>query len=155
MRALLRIATASYLCCFIALSAQTTQPAVRVARFSPRSSDLVLQRPTHAGAFFDVAGRRAALVGHENRSIEAWVYPLKVLDELSFSFRLDGYPLDIDGRDIMASIVVRPEATTLVYAHAAFTVRQIMFAPLDEAGLVILLDVQSTLPMTVAVSFKP
>src|SRR2546421_9877154 len=28
------------------------------------------------------------------------------------------------------AIHVRPEATTLVYAHAAFTIRQIMFAPI-------------------------
>ena len=114
-----------------------------------------LQRPTHSGAFFDVVGRRAAFLGYENRTVEAWVYPLEVLDDFVLSFRLDGYPLEIDGRDIMSSIEVRPEATTLVYAHAAFTVRQVMFAPLDEPGLVILLDVQSTLPITTTASFRP
>src|SRR4029077_14661663 len=91
-----------------------------------------LERRTQLGSFFDVVGRRSALFGYENRSLEAWVYPLKIMDDFALSFRLDGYPLHIDGRDIMASIHVRPESTTLVYAHAAFTVRQIMFAPLDE-----------------------
>ena len=118
-------------------------------RFPLRSETLTLQRPTHSGAFFDVLGRRAALLGYERRTAEAWVYPLEVLDGFSLSFRLEGYPLDIDGRDIMARIEVRPGATTLVYAHAAFTVRQVMFAPIDEPGLVILLDVQTTLPMEV------
>ena len=143
------------LCGFVAVSAQDVAPTVHVARFPLRSGGLELTRPTHAGAFFDVVGRRAALFGYENRAAEAWVYPLQVLDEFSLSFRLEGYPLEIDGRDIMASIRVRPEATTLVYAHAAFTARQIMFAPLDEPGLAIVLDVQSTLPITVTASFRP
>jgi hypothetical protein len=124
-------------------------------RFPLRSGGLELHRPTRTGAFFDVVGRRAALFGYENRTAEAWVYPLEVLDALSFSFRLEGYPLEIDGRDVMASIEVRPEATTLVYAHAAFTIREIMFAPLDEPGVIILLDVDSRLPITVTASFRP
>jgi glycogen debranching enzyme len=115
---------------------------------------LELQRPTHPGAFFDVAGRRSAIFGYENREAEVWVYPQEIIDGLSLSFRLEGYPLDID-RSTMSSIEVRPEATTLVYAHAAFTIRQIMFAPLDEPGVVLLLDVNSVLPISVSVSFRP
>jgi glycogen debranching enzyme len=120
-----------------------------------RSGGLELQRPTHSGAFFDVVGRRAGLFGYENRTAEAWVYPLEILDDFFLSFRLDGYPLDIDGRDIMASIHVRPEATTVMYTHAAFTVRQIMCAPLDEPGVIIALDVHSVLPITITASFRP
>jgi len=126
-----------------------------IRRFSLRSDDLTLERPTHAGAFFDVVGRRSALFGYEHRTAEAWVYPLEVFDEFSLSFRLEGYPLEIDGRDVMARIEVRPEATTLVYAHAAFTVRQVMFAPIDEPGLVMLLDVKTTLPIAITASFRP
>ena len=97
-------------------------------------------------------GRRSALFGYENRPFEAWVYPLKIFDGFSLSFRLEGYPLEIEGNDIAASIRVRPESTTLTYAHAAFTVRQIMFAPLDEPGIVILLEVDSVLPLTITAS---
>jgi glycogen debranching enzyme len=126
-----------------------------LARFPFRSETLTLQRSTHSGAFFDVVGRRAALLGYEQRTAEAWVYPVEVLDQLSLSFKLEGYPLDIDGRDIMARIEVRPEATTLVYAHAAFTVREVMFAPIDEPGIVVLLDVDTTLPIAITASFRP
>ena len=114
-----------------------------------------MQRPTHTGAFFDVVGRRAAVVGYENREAEVWTYPLEILNGLSLSFRLKGYPIEIDGRGVMSSILVRPEATTFTYAHAAFTVREIVFAPLDEPGAAILLDVQTVLPMTITVSFRP
>jgi len=126
-----------------------------VQRFPLRSGGAQLDRATHAGAFFDVVGRRSAIFGYENRSFEAWIYPLKILDDFSLSFRLEGYPLDINGSDIMSSIRVRPESTTIAYAHAAFTVRQIMFAPLDEAGVVILLDVDSVLPVSITASFRP
>jgi glycogen debranching enzyme len=136
-------------------SAGTASVDSTLNRFPIRSDEFHLDRATHTGAFVDVVGRRSALFGYENRAFEAWVYPLKIIDDFALSFRLEGYPLDIDGRDIMASIDVRPESTTLVYAHAAFTVRQIMFAPLDEPGIVILLDVDSVLPLAITASFRP
>jgi hypothetical protein len=130
-------------------------PIESVTRFPIRSDHHQLDRATHTGAFFDVVGRRSALFGYENRSLEAWVYPLKILDDFTLSFRLEGYPVEIAGNDIMASIRVRPDSTTLTYAHAAFTVRQIMFAPIDEQGIVILLEADAVLPLTITVSFRP
>jgi glycogen debranching enzyme len=139
----------------LASPAQVSTPATGVSKFPVRSGGLELTRATHSGAFFDVVGRRAAIFGYENRDAEAWVYPMEIADGLSLSFRLEGYPLDIDGRSIMSSIVVRPEATSFVYAHAAFTVRETIFAPIDEPGLAILLDVQSTLPIAITMAFRP
>jgi glycogen debranching enzyme len=124
-------------------------------KFTLTKSGLELQRRAQAGTFFDVVGRRSAIAGYENRSIEAWVYPLKILDDFKLSFHLEGYPLDIQGTDTMTSINVRPEATTLTYTHAAFIVRQIIFAPLEEQGLVMLLDIESVLPLTITASFRP
>jgi glycogen debranching enzyme len=100
-------------------------------------------------------GRRSAVFGYEGRALEAWVYPLKILDDFRLSFRLAGYPLDIPGADIESRIEVRPEATIFTYAHAAFTVRQIVFAPIEEPGIIVLLDVQSTLPLSIIGSFRP
>ena len=126
-----------------------------VPRFSFPASGLELGRPTRPGAFFDVVGRRSAVFGYENRALEAWVYPLKLIDDFRLSFRLEGYPLEIEGTDIAAYVSVRPEATTFTYAHSAFTVRQTVFAPLHEPGIVMLLEVDSTLPLSVNVSFRP
>lgn len=149
------LAAALLSCLALARVRSSQAPAPDLSGFHPRSGGLELQRPTHPGAFFDVVGKRSALFGYENREAEAWVYPLEIVDGLALAFRLEGYPLDIDGRTIMSSITVRPDETTLVYAHAAFTVRQIMFAPLDEQAVVILLDVDSTLPISIAASFRP
>src|SRR5437773_1545094 len=141
--------------CAPPLPAAETAAATLVARFPMPKSGLEMERPVRPGAFFDVVGRRSALFGYENRGLEAWAYPLKLVDDFRLSFRLEGYPLDIEGTDIVAWIQVRPEATVLTYSHPAFTVRQVMFAPLDEPAAVMLLDVDSTLPMTITASFRP
>lgn len=125
------------------------------AKFALPASGLELSRRTQPGSFYDVVGRKSAVLGYEHRQAEAWVYPLKILDQMEFGFRVEGYPLEYAAKDLLVKIEVRPEATIFTYSHAAFTVRQIVFAPLDEAGIVMLFDVDSRLPMTVSVSFKP
>lgn len=138
----------------LAQTATFPQPA-GVERFEFRSSGLRLARRVTPGAFFDVVGRRAAAFGYEARPLEVWVYPLKLLDDFRLSFALEGYPLEIDGLDVIASIEARPEATVFTYSHAAFTVRQVAYVPIDEPGLVILLDVTTTLPMRITAAFRP
>jgi glycogen debranching enzyme len=125
------------------------------SKFNLKKSGLELERRAQAGTFFDVVGRRSAVAGYENRSLETWVYPLKVLDDFKLSFRLQDYPLDIQGAEIMTSVSARPEAIIFTYTHAAFTVRQIIFAPLEEPGIVMLLDVESVLPIAITASFRP
>ena len=132
---------------------QIVQPPV--PKFSLRKSGLELERRTQAGSFFDVVGHKSAVFGYEHRPLEAWVYPMKLLDDFELSFRIEGYPLEFRASELAVSINVRPEATIFTYAHAAFTVQQIIYAPVDEAGLIMLLDVKSTLPMTIGVSFRP
>src|SRR6266849_6841698 len=78
-----------------------------VPRFPMPKSGLELERPVRPGAFFDVVGRRSALFGYETRGLEAWVYPLKLVDDFRLSFRLEGYPLDIEGTDVVSWIQVR------------------------------------------------
>jgi glycogen debranching enzyme len=136
-----------------AFRAHAQTPAL--TKFALKASGLQLERRTQAGSFFDVVGRRSAAFGYEHRGMEAWVYPLKILDDFELSFRVEGYPLEFRGADTLVRINVRPEATVFTYSHAAFNVRQIVFAPVDEPGLVMLLDVDTVLPMTVTASFRP
>lgn len=118
-------------------------------------SGLELARRTQANTFYDVVGRRSAAYGYEHRGMEAWVHPMKLVDDFRLAFEIEGYPLAFPAADILTAIETRPEATTFVYSHAAFTVRQTIFAPLDEPGIVMLLDVDSRLPMKIRASFRP
>ncbi|MGI8567036.1 MAG: hypothetical protein ACR2LZ_11210, partial [Pyrinomonadaceae bacterium] len=77
-------------------------------KFTLRKSGAELERRTQAGSFFDVVGRRSAIFGYEHRAFEAWVYPLKILDDFRLSFQLEGYPLEIQAADIAVSINARP-----------------------------------------------
>jgi glycogen debranching enzyme len=125
------------------------------ARFEAPKSGLELRRRTRPGAFFDVVGRRAGVFGYENRALEVWAWPLKLVDSFALSFRAEGYPLEFEGAQLASLIEVRPEATVITYSHAAFTVRQTLLVPVDEPGIVMLLEVDSALPLSVVGSFKP
>lgn len=140
------------------VSAQTANASptgVLPAKTVLPSSGLRLERRSQSGSFYDVVGRKSALLGYEHRRAEAWVYPLKVLDEWELSFRIAGYNREYRASDLLVKTTVTPEATIFTYSHAAFTVRQIVFAPVDEPGIVMLLDVDSTLPITISAQFKP
>jgi hypothetical protein len=82
-------------------------PAPGIPRFDLTRSGLELERPTRYGAFFDVVGRRSAVFGYENRPFEAWVYPMKLLDDFKLSFQLEGYPLELEGADTAAAGTTR------------------------------------------------
>jgi glycogen debranching enzyme len=135
--------------------ASSPQARLSSQRDTAAKGGLMLERPTRSGAFLDVVGRRAAFVGYEHRGLEAWVYPLKLLDDLQFSFHLDGYPLEISGAQALARIAARPESTTLTFSHAAFTARVVLFAPIDEPALVAVVEADTTLPLSVRASFRP
>ncbi|HEU4595576.1 MAG TPA: hypothetical protein VFS10_10570, partial [Pyrinomonadaceae bacterium] len=60
-----------------------------VPKFRLEKTGLELERRVQAGAFLDVLGRKSALYGYERRSLEAWVYPLQLLDQFELSFRLE------------------------------------------------------------------
>ncbi|MEW6280190.1 MAG: GH116 family glycosyl hydrolase [Candidatus Eremiobacterota bacterium] len=127
----------------------------QVPRFPLEESGLELSRPTRNGTFLDVCGRRAALFGYEGRKLEVWVYPMKILEDFELSIELEGYPTPIPATSLQKHIAVRPEATILTCSHTAFTLRQIMFSPQDEPGIVILLDVDTLLPMRITGEFRP
>jgi glycogen debranching enzyme len=148
--------TALLASCLVGVTAWGSDASVGVPKFELRTSGLAVARPTRFGAFFDVAGRRSVALGYENRAFEVWAYPLKLADDFRLSFRPTAeYPVDVDGSDVAVAVEARPEATLITYSHAAFTVRQTLFAPLDEPGIVILLDVRSSLPLTITASFRP
>ncbi len=119
------------------------------------TTGLRLAREARAGAFYDVAGRRAALLGYEGRGAEVWAYPLQLVSDLRLAFRVAGYPLAFEAADVVTRVEVTPEATTFTYSHAAFTVRQTAFAPLDEPAVVLVFEARSVLPLTIVGSFRP
>ncbi len=135
--------------------APATQASPTIPRFDLPASGPVLSRTTNAGSFFEAVGRKAAVFGYENRPFEAWVYPLKLYEDAQLYFSIDDSPVPVAGTELMRRIEVRPEATTLIYTHPAFTVRHIIYAPINEMGIIQLLDVETSRPLNIEMSFRP
>ena len=64
------------------------------------------------------------------------------------------YADPIPGASLASSVDVRPESSTVRYAHPSFTVDATWFVPLDAEGGVVLLDVDTSEPITVVVRFR-
>lgn len=123
--------------------------------FPIEESYLSLRRPAQPGTPFDKMGRRFAFAGEEGGTIEAWAYPLKLVRNFSFSFFIKESTRPLPAGDLVNSIAVSPEATILIFTYQSFTVKAIYIVPQDKPAGLILLEVDSTEPLTIVCSFLP
>jgi glycogen debranching enzyme len=115
-------------------------------------SDILVQKP------FSVIGPRGALLGQQDGSFEAWIFPWKVLSHMRITAEMKDYAVPIDVNEQAATIEVQPGHTTITFSHANFTVREILFAPQhapDGAGALVSFAIQAIRPMTLTFSFTP
>ena len=125
-----------------------------IPRFARAASPIALSGVARPERYMEASGRKAALLGREDGSFEAWVYPLKVLHDFRLSFGVPQYADPIPGASLASSVDIRPEASTVRYSHAAFTVDATWLVPLNEQGAIVLLDVRTSEPLTLVVKFR-
>ena len=130
-----------------------SQAGTTVDKFPIPDSPIQISQPVRRGKYIESAGRRAVLMGREEGVFECWIYPLKIVRDLNLTFTLEGYSYPLRAADLAEWIAVRPESTTITFAHPAFAVRAHVFTPLDRPGSMILLDVDSARKLTVTASF--
>lgn len=113
-------------------------------------------RPNHP---FTVAGEAGAILGWQDGRFEFWSLPVKLLENFHIVVELADYPVSIDVNRQAATIEVDPDHTTITYSHAAFTLKQHMFAPRGdasrEAGAIVLFEMDMTLPAVLHFRFGP
>lgn len=126
-----------------------------IPKFDLLDSGLVWRSAAHAQQFFDATGHRAAVFGHQDGRFETWVYPVKILHGFHLEFQPEGAVEPISGDSCLEQVITRPESTTLVYVTAQFTVRQIIWIPLDEQAIVMFFDVDSAAPLRISAKFVP
>jgi glycogen debranching enzyme len=143
-------------------AAQVTRTVVPLAgehppvpRFDIAPSPISLVYDVRPGEYLGITGPRSAWLGTETGEGELWVHPLKVARAFQIDFQTPEYRDPVRGRDVARRIEVRPEATTITYSHMTFTVRQHILAPRDAAGLLVLLDVETFIPLELVVHFQP
>jgi glycogen debranching enzyme len=112
---------------------------------------LELTRPVRSWEFLSAVGTRAGLFGNEQGTVEAWVYPLKILRDFHLRFHLDGTVLPAES--LARTVIVRPESSTIVYTGDVFSVRETLFVPVHESGAVITLAIDTTEPLEIEALF--
>jgi hypothetical protein len=107
---------------------------------------------------FTVVGPRGAILGGQDGSFEAWIFPWKIFSNLRINVEMQDYPVPIDVNEHAALIEVRPDHTTITFAHANFTVREVLFAPQDApegTGVLAFFEIESVRPLTLTFQFTP
>src|SRR5215472_8627998 len=100
---------------------------------------------------FTVAGPRGAILGQQDGSFEAWVFPWKIFSNLRITAEMEDYPIPIDVNEQAAVIEVRPDHTAITFSHANFTIREVLFAPRnppDGVGVLAYFEVEAVRPIT-------
>src|SRR2546422_4505892 len=126
------------LCCALMLASTllAAQEAPRPVSLAWRRFGADLSGPARPSGYLSVVGRRAALIGTETGTFEAWAWPLKLLHAFELEFKTPLYDAPVLGRDIARRVEVTPAGATIVYVHPAFTVTERLFAPLNEPAVV-------------------
>ena len=119
---------------------------------SAQERTLQLSRTDRPWEFLSAVGTRAGLFGDESGRMEAWVYPLKVFRNFRLQFEAEGHWIPAEA--VARNVTTRPESSTILYTGDTYTVRETLFVPVQEAGAVILLEVESEKPLNVRVSFE-
>lgn len=120
-----------------------------------RRFDVTLTGPVRGTGYVSAIGRRAALIGTDAGSFEAWTWPLKLLHDFSLSFKTPLYDQPIPGKDIARRVEISPAGATIIYTHSAFTVTERLFAPLDQPAVVAVLEVDAVRPIEIIARFRP
>jgi hypothetical protein len=128
-----------FLLCSVALAGQSGQP-------------LELSRPIRSWEFVSAVGTRAGVFGNEQGTLEAWVYPLKILRDFHLRFHIGGATLPAEA--LARTLIVHPESSTIVYTGDVFSVRETLFVPVHESGAIIALEVDTAEPLEIEAVFN-
>ena len=112
---------------------------------------LELTRTIRTWEFLPVVGTRAGLFGNESGRFEAWVYPLKLFRDFHLIFHVGDRALPAES--LARTLTVRPESASILYAGDSFRVRETLCVPVNEAGAVVLLDIETEQPLEVEAAF--
>jgi glycogen debranching enzyme len=127
--------------------------------FSMLAGSLQIVSPCVAGIPWTLAGEYGGLFGRQNGRFEAWLWPVKILSNFRISAEVSDYPVPIDVNALAAEIRVTPAETIITYSHAAFTIRQHMFAPRRQTapatGAAVFFEIESVRPLELTFAFTP
>jgi glycogen debranching enzyme len=146
-------------CLLIAALELTAAELTPPANFEHNVSTPRILAPCVPREPWTVPGEHGALFGRQNGRFEAWQWPVKILSDFHIDAEIKDYAVPIDVNALAAEIQVTPAETTITYSHAAFTIRQHMFAARGSEkpllGAATFFEIESVRPMEITFSFTP
>lgn len=119
--------------------------------FSLCAADLRISRPVRDWEFLDAVGPKASILGKEDGTLEAYVYPLKIFKDLRLRFRTGDRI--IPAESVARRIVSTPGAYTIFYTGDEYEVRETLASSPDQPGAIIRLQVATHTPLRIDVEF--
>lgn len=116
------------------------------------ANPLEMSRPVKPWEFLDAVGQQSSLLGREDGTLEAYVYPLKIFSDLQFSFEVGGRV--IPGSAIARRVIFRPGSTSIVYTGDEFQVEEALIVPVSAPGGLIRLKVRASDPVIIRFSLR-
>jgi glycogen debranching enzyme len=117
------------------------------------SGPLETSRPARTWEFLDAVGQRSSILGKEDGSLEAYVYPLKLFADLNFTFEVTDRVIPASA--IARRVVFHTGSVSVIYTGDEFRVVETLLVPVRQAGGVIRLQIEATDRLTVRFSLHP
>lgn len=146
---ILRFVFSSIISLALCLPLSMFSPAILQAQQTAQTRELT--RTVRSWEFLPVVGTRAGLFGNEIGRFEAWIYPLKIFRDFHLTFHVGDRALPAES--LARTLSVRPESASILYAGDSFRVRETLCVPVDEAGAVIVLEVETEEPLEIETAF--
>ncbi len=134
------------------ITAQSTPSSAAPINSSASPAPLELSRTIRPWEFLSAVGTEAGIFGNESGTVEAWVYPLKILRDFHLRFHTDDRI--IDSATLARTITARPESVTILYTGDTYNVRETFFVPVAEQGAIIRLEIETEHPLEIEALFQ-
>ena len=123
--------------------AQSPNASVRsIARFPFEYTGLVASGPARVGVQLIDEGKRATVRGDEMGALDVAIDSVIAAHNVGLTFTVP----------VARSVIARPEGPTIIYSHPAFTVREHVFATLNEPAALIVIEIETVRPLTFSLS---
>lgn len=120
---------------------------------TPSESELLLTADHPKNDFYDLAGRRALIMGKEKGGIdEIWVHPFRILRDYEVGLVTGDSIAWLRSLPVRAEI--RPESITRYYQTMFGEIKEILFPSLRKAGAVVHYEVTDSLDVQMAIRFR-
>ena len=117
------------------------------------AATLEISRPARPWEFADAVGPKAAWLGAEDGTFEAFVYPLKIVKNLRLQFIVDGRVMP--AASLSRRIVSTPGVYTVIYTGDEFQVRETLTASIAAPAAIIRLEITAYQPLRIDAEFAP